>query len=151
YGNKIENNLVYDTMNYPGIMLATDHDPLPFSGTTPDRQRRALPLRWRLLERGSGVRSHHALPPGQGHPGRHYPGHRYLRLDVRRHPVQDGRRHMPDVAITNVKIDKSNNGAGILAMSGARGNAILSNVTITNSADDNIVTQPGSTFTIAGQ
>lgn len=34
YGNKIENNLVYDTMNYPGIMLATDHDPLPFSGQT---------------------------------------------------------------------------------------------------------------------
>jgi hypothetical protein len=34
YGNRIENNLVYDTMNYPGIMLATDHDPLPFSGQT---------------------------------------------------------------------------------------------------------------------
>ncbi|MEU4743029.1 CARDB domain-containing protein, partial [Actinosynnema sp. NPDC023658] len=34
YGNKVENNLVFDTMNYPGIMLATDHDPLPFSGTT---------------------------------------------------------------------------------------------------------------------
>nr|BFF21615.1 hypothetical protein GCM10025730_51360 [Promicromonospora thailandica] len=34
YDNSIENNLVYDTMNYPGIMLATDHDPLPFSGTT---------------------------------------------------------------------------------------------------------------------
>lgn len=30
----IENNLVYDTMNYPGIMLATDHSPLPFGGTT---------------------------------------------------------------------------------------------------------------------
>ena len=30
----IENNLVSDTMNYPGIMLATDHSPLPFSGTT---------------------------------------------------------------------------------------------------------------------
>ncbi len=34
YGNTIENNLVYDTMNYPGIMLATDHDPTPFSGQT---------------------------------------------------------------------------------------------------------------------
>ena len=34
YDNSIENNLVYDTMNYPGIMLATDHAPLPFSGTT---------------------------------------------------------------------------------------------------------------------
>ena len=46
---------------------------------------------------------------------------------------------MPNVAITNVRIDKSNNGAGILAMSGARGSATLSNVTITNSADGDIV------------
>ena len=55
---------------------------------------------------------------------------------------------MPNVAITNVRIDKSNNGAGILAMSGARGNATLTNVTITNSADGNIVIQPGSQFVI---
>lgn len=34
YGNTIENNIVSDTMNYPGIMLATDHDPLPFTGQT---------------------------------------------------------------------------------------------------------------------
>ncbi len=34
YGNTVENNVVSDTMNYPGIMLATDHDPLPFSGQT---------------------------------------------------------------------------------------------------------------------
>jgi hypothetical protein len=35
-------------------------------------------------------------------------------------------------------------------MSGARGNANLTNVTITNSADGNIVTQPGSQFVING-
>ena len=57
---------------------------------------------------------------------------------------------MPNVAITNVRIDKSNNGAGILAMSGARGSADLTNVTITNSADGNIVMEPGSSFTITG-
>jgi len=34
-------------------------------------------------------------------------------------------------AITNVRIDKSNNGAGILAHNGARGSATLTNVTIT--------------------
>ena len=56
---------------------------------------------------------------------------------------------MPNVAITNVRIDKSNNGAGILAMSGARGNATLTNVTITN-ATGNIVIQPGSQFVITG-
>ena len=56
---------------------------------------------------------------------------------------KNGGGNMPNVAITNVRIDKSNNGAGILAMSGARGNATLTNVTITNSADGNIVIQPG--------
>ncbi len=34
HDNSVENNLISDTMNYPGIMLATDHSPLPFSGTT---------------------------------------------------------------------------------------------------------------------
>ncbi|WP_239065350.1 hypothetical protein [Streptomyces sp. S4.7] len=57
---------------------------------------------------------------------------------------------MPGVVIDNVKIDKSNNGAGILAMSGARGSATLSNATITNSADGHVVTQPGSGFVITG-
>jgi hypothetical protein len=32
FGNTIENNLIYDTMNYPGIMLATDHSPQPSRG-----------------------------------------------------------------------------------------------------------------------
>ena len=52
---------------------------------------------------------------------------------------KNGGGNMPNVAITNVKIDKSNNGAGILAMSGARGNANLTNVTITNSNDPPLV------------
>ncbi|MGW2196673.1 hypothetical protein ACWCSH_30625, partial [Streptosporangium sp. NPDC001682] len=59
-----------------------------------------------------------------------------------------GGGNMPGVAITNVRIDKSNNGAGILAMSGARGSATLTNVTITNSAKGNIVKEPGSSFVI---
>jgi hypothetical protein len=57
---------------------------------------------------------------------------------------------MPAVAITNVRIDKSNNGAGILAQGSARGSANLSNVTITNSSKGNIVIEPGSSFTITG-
>jgi hypothetical protein len=61
-----------------------------------------------------------------------------------------GGGNMPGVAITNVRIDRSNNGAGILAMSGARGSATLTNVTITNSADGDIVRQPGTQFTITG-
>jgi hypothetical protein len=35
-------------------------------------------------------------------------------------------------------------------MAGARGNATLTNVTITNSAKGNIVTEPGSSFVITG-
>jgi len=36
-------------------------------------------------------------------------------------------------------------------MGGARGNANLSNVTITNSRDGDILKEPGSTFTFTGQ
>lgn len=53
-------------------------------------------------------------------------------------------------AVTNVKIDKSGNGAGILAMSGARGSATLANVTITGSAKGDVVVEPGSQFVITG-
>lgn len=45
-----------------------------------------------------------------------------------------------------MKIDKSNSGAGILAQGSARGDATLTNVTITNSATGDIVKAPGSTF-----
>jgi hypothetical protein len=57
---------------------------------------------------------------------------------------------MPGVAITNVRIDRSNNGSGILAMSGARGNATLTNVVITNPRDGDILVEPGSQFVITG-
>ena len=63
---------------------------------------------------------------------------------------KSGGGQVPNVAITNVRIDKSNNGAGILAMNGARGSATLTNVTITNSATGNIVIDPGSQFVITG-
>ena len=50
--------------------------------------------------------------------------------------------------INDVRISKSNNGAGIRAHGGARGSATLSNVTITDSADGNILVEPGSQFVI---
>ncbi|MFJ2651432.1 CARDB domain-containing protein [Streptomyces sp. NPDC087420] len=150
YGNKIENNLVYDTANYPGIMLATDHDPLPFTGQT-------------LIANNGLYRTGGAFWNEDQEFGaitlfaqsRDIPG-----VTIRDTDIYDstfdgiqfktGGGTMPGVVINNVKIDKSNNGAGILAMSGARGSATLTNVTITNSADGNIVTQPGSQFVITG-
>jgi hypothetical protein len=150
YGNKIENNLIYDTMNYPGIMLATDHDPLPFSGQTL--------IANNAIHRGGGVFWNEDQEFGAitlFAASRDITG-----VTIRDTEIHDstydgiqfktGGGNMPGVAITNVRIDKSNNGAGILAMSGARGSATLTNVTITNSATGNIVTQPGSTFVING-
>ena len=64
---------------------------------------------------------------------------------------KNGGGNMPDVKITNVRIEKSNNGSGILAMGGARGNAILSNVTVTSSRDGDVAKEPGSQFTFTGQ
>ncbi len=53
--------------------------------------------------------------------------------------------------ITNVRIDDSNNGgAGILAMGGARGSAVLTNVTITNSSSAHVGLNPGSQFVFSG-
>ncbi|WP_344831966.1 discoidin domain-containing protein [Actinocorallia longicatena] len=148
YGNTIENNLIYDTMNYPGIMLATDHDPLPFSGTTL--------IANNAIYRGGGVfwgedQEFGAITLFASTVD-------IVGVTIRDTDIYDstydgiqfktGGGSMPNVKVTNVRIDKSNNGAGILAMSGARGSATLTNVTITNSADGDIITQPGSTFTI---
>ncbi|MEU8008220.1 CARDB domain-containing protein [Micromonospora parva] len=148
YDNSIENNLIYDTANYPGIMLATDHDPLPFSGTT-------------LIANNGLYRTGGAFWNEDQEFGAItlFPATRdIVGVTIRDTDIVDstydgiqfknGGGNMPNVAITNVRIDKSNNGAGILAMSGARGNANLTNVTITNSADGNIVIQPGSQFVI---
>ncbi|MGK5440353.1 CARDB domain-containing protein [Micromonospora sp. URMC 105] len=148
YGNSIENNLVYDTMNYPGIMLATDHSPLPFSGTTLIANNglyRTGGAFWNEDQEFGAI----TLFPSTSD---------IVGVTIRDTDIHDstydgiqfktGGGNMPNVAITNVRIDKSNNGAGILAMGGARGNANLTNVTITNSADGDIVVQPGSSFVI---
>ncbi|GAB3889671.1 CARDB domain-containing protein [Kibdelosporangium lantanae] len=150
YGNSIENNLVYDTMNYPGIMLATDHDPLPFSGQT-------------LIANNALFRTGGAFWGEQQKFGaitlfaqnRDIPG-----VTIRDTDISDstydgiqfkgGGGTTPNVAITNVRIDRSNNGAGILAQGSARGSATLSNVAITNSAKGDIVVEPGSGFVISG-
>ncbi|GAA4226915.1 CARDB domain-containing protein [Streptosporangium album] len=150
YDNSIENNLIYDTMNYPAIMLATDHSPLPFSGTTL--------IANNGIHRGGGVFWNEDQEFGAI---TLFPSSRDITgVTIRDTDIYDstydgiqfktGGGNMPNVAITNVKIDKSNNGAGILAMSGARGSATLTNVTITNSATGDIVKQPGSGFVING-
>ncbi|MEO3816108.1 CARDB domain-containing protein [Plantactinospora sp. B24E8] len=150
YGNSIENNLIYDTMNYPGIMLATDHSPLPFSGQT-------------LIANNALYRTGGAFWNEDQEFGAItlFPATRdIVGVTIRDTEIHDstydgiqfktGGGNMPGVVISNVRIDRSNNGAGILAMGGARGSATLTNVTITNSATGNIVVEPGSTFVING-
>ncbi|GAB7046298.1 hypothetical protein JCM9534A_14240 [Catenuloplanes indicus JCM 9534] len=146
--NAIEGNLISDTANYPGIMLATDHNPLPFGGTTliaNNGLHRTGGAFWNEDQEFGAIT---LFPQGRDITG----------VVIRDTEITDstydgiqfktGGGTMPNVAITNVRIDRSNNGAGILAMSGARGNAVLTNVTITNSADGDIVIQPGSQFTV---
>ncbi|SMC74704.1 CARDB domain-containing protein [Kibdelosporangium aridum] len=150
YNNKIENNLIYDMMNYPGIMLATDHDPLPFSGQTLIANNglyRAGGVFWGEAQKFGAITLFAQNRDITG-------------VTIRDTEIVDstydgiqfkgGGGNMPNVAITNVRIDKSNNGAGILAQGSARGSATLNNVTITNSANGNIVVEPGSSFTITG-
>ncbi|NUK41234.1 discoidin domain-containing protein [Streptomyces lunaelactis] len=150
YGNTIENNLIHDTMNYPGIMLATDHDPLPFSGQTliaNNALHRTGGAFWNEDQEFGAIT---LFAAGQDIPG----------VTIRDTEIHDstydgiqfktGGGSVPGVAINNVRIDKSNNGSGILAMGGARGSATLTNVTITNSADGDVLIEPGSQFVING-
>ncbi|MET9588750.1 CARDB domain-containing protein [Streptomyces sp. NPDC006539] len=148
YGNKIENNLVYDTMNYPGIMLATDHDPLPFSGQTLIANNglyRTGGAFWGEAQEFGAITLFAS--------GLNIPGVMIRDTDIHDSTYdgiqfKSGGGATPDVKIKDVRISKSNNGAGIRAHGGARGSATLSNVAITDSADGNILVEPGSQFVI---
>ncbi|MGA5192740.1 CARDB domain-containing protein [Streptomyces exfoliatus] len=148
YGNTIENNIISDTMNYPGIMLATDHDPLPFSGRTlisNNALHRTGGAFWNEDQEFGAIT---LFAQGQPIPG----------VTIRDTDIHDstydgiqfktGGGEMPDVRITNVRIAKSVNGSGILAMSGARGSATLTGVTITDSAEGDVLIEPGSQFVV---
>ncbi|MGY0065478.1 CARDB domain-containing protein [Streptomyces sp. QTS137] len=148
HGNTIENNLIHDTMNYPGIMLATDHDPLPFSGKTL--------IANNALHRTGGAFWNEDQEFGAitlFAQGRDIPG-----VVIRDTGIHDstydgiqfktGGGAVPDVRIGNVTIDRSNNGSGVLAMGGARGSATLTDVTITGSAEGDVLIEPGSQFVI---
>ncbi|QIB42423.1 right-handed parallel beta-helix repeat-containing protein [Streptomyces aureoverticillatus] len=150
YGNRIENNAIADTANYPGIMLATDHDPLPFSGRTlisGNELFRCGGAFWGEAQEFGAITLFAA--------GRDIPGVTIQDTDIHDSTYdgiqfKSGGGAVPDVAITDVTIDRSNNGSGILAHGGARGSATLSRVTITGSAEGDVVVEPGSQFRITG-
>lgn len=150
FGNTVENNVISDTMNYPGIMLATDHDPIPFSGETL--------IAGNTLHRTGGAFWNEAQEFGAitlFAQATDIPG-----LTIRDTDILDstydgiqfktGGGRYPDVKITDVRIDRSNNGSGILAMGGARGNATLTNVTVSRSRDGDVTVEPGSQFVFDG-
>ncbi|AQS71067.1 CARDB domain-containing protein [Streptomyces pactum] len=148
YGNTIENNVISDTMNYPGIMLATDHDPLPFSGQTliaGNALHRTGGAFWGEAQEFGAIT---LFAQGQDIPGVTIRDTEILDSTYDGIQFKTGGGAMPDVRITGVRIDKSNNGSGILAMSGARGSATLTDVTITDSAEEDVRIEPGSQFRI---
>ncbi|MFG2326114.1 CARDB domain-containing protein [Streptomyces sp. NPDC048568] len=148
YGNTIEDNVISDTMNYPGIMLATDHDPLPFSGQTliaGNALHRTGGAFWNEDQEFGAIT---LFAQGQDIPGVTIRDTEILDSTYDGIQFKTGGGAMPDVKITNVRIDKSNNGSGILAMGGARGSATLTDVTITNSAEEDVTIEPGSQFRI---
>ncbi|MGC4940815.1 CARDB domain-containing protein [Kribbella sp. DT2] len=151
YDNKIENNLIYDTMNYPGIMLATDHDPLPFSGQTLIANNGLYRTGGAFWNEDQEFGAITLFPQNLPIPGVTIRDTEILDSTYDGIQFKTGGGVMANVAITNVRIDKSTNGSGILAMGGARGNATLTNTTITNSRDGNVLIEPGSQFTISGQ
>ncbi|MEU4269146.1 CARDB domain-containing protein [Streptomyces sp. NPDC026092] len=148
FGNTIENNIIADTMNYPGIMLATDHDPLPFTGQTliaNNALHRTGGAFWNEDQEFGAIT---LFAQGQPIPGVTIRDTDILDSTYDGIQFKTGGGEMPDVKITNVRIDKSNNGSGVLAMSGARGSATLTGVTITNSAEGDVLIEPGSQFVV---
>ncbi|MFI9111539.1 CARDB domain-containing protein [Streptomyces venezuelae] len=148
YGNTIENNIISDTMNYPGIMLATDHDPLPFSGQTlisNNALHRTGGAFWNEDQEFGAIT---LFAQGQPIPGVTIRDTEILDSTYDGIQFKTGGGEMPDVKITNVRIDRSVNGSGILAMSGARGSATLTGVTISNSAEGDLLVEPGSQFVV---
>ncbi|MFI9018075.1 CARDB domain-containing protein [Streptomyces griseus] len=150
YGNKIENNLISDTMNYPAIMLATDHDPLPFSGQTLIANNGLYRTGGAFWNEDQEFGAITLFPQNLPIPGVTIRDTDIIDSTYDGIQFKTGGGVMQDVKIENVRIDKSNNGSGILAMGGARGNATLTNVTITNSRDGHVLIEPGSQFTVAG-
>ncbi|MFJ8751922.1 CARDB domain-containing protein [Streptomyces sp. NPDC102441] len=150
HGNTIENNLISDTMNYPGIMLATDHDPLPFSGKTLIANNGLYRTGGAFWNEDQEFGAITLFAQGPDIPG----------VTIRDTDIHDstydgiqfktGGGTVPGVAIENVTIDKSLNGSGILAMGGARGSADLTDVTVTGSAQGDVLIEPGSQFVING-
>ncbi|MFC8104055.1 CARDB domain-containing protein [Streptomyces sp. NPDC057363] len=148
YGNTIENNVISDTMNYPGIMLATDHDPLPFSGQTliaGNALHRTGGAFWNEDQEFGAIT---LFAQGPDIPGVTIRDTDILDSTYDGIQFKTGGGAMPDVRVDNVRIDKSNNGSGVLAMGGARGSATLTDVTITNSAEEDVTIEPGSQFKI---
>ncbi|MFC9034634.1 CARDB domain-containing protein [Streptomyces arboris] len=150
YGNKIENNIIADTMNYPAIMLATDHDPLPFSGQTLIANNGLYRTGGAFWNEDQEFGAITLFPQNLPIPGVTIRDTDIIDSTYDGIQFKTGGGLMPDVKIQNVRIDKSDNGSGILAMGGARGNATLTNVTITNSRDGHVLIEPGSQFTISG-
>ncbi|MFD7702092.1 CARDB domain-containing protein [Streptomyces caelestis] len=148
YGNTIESNLIHDTMNYPGIMLATDHDPLPFSGRTLIADNGLYRTGGAFWNEDQEFGAITLFAQGPDIPG----------VVIRDTDIHDstydgiqfksGGGAVPDARITGVTIDRSNNGSGVLAMGGARGSATLTDVTITRSAEGDVVVEPGSQFVV---
>lgn len=150
YDNSAINNVISDTMNYPGIMVSSDHNPLPFSGETllsGNTLHRTGGAFWGAAQEFGAIT---LFASGRDVTGVTIEDTEIYDSTYDGIQFKTGGGAMPDVAIRNVVIDKSNNGAGILAHGGARGNATLENVTITDSATGHVVIEPGSQFTITG-
>ncbi|MGW1818729.1 CARDB domain-containing protein [Streptomyces sp. NPDC002125] len=150
YGNTIENNIISDTMNYPGIMLATDHDPLPFSGQTliaDNALHRTGGAFWGEAQEFGAIT---LFAAGQDIPGVTIRDTDILDSTYDGIQFKSGGGSVPGARITGVRIENSLNGAGILAHGGARGSATLTDVTITGSAEGDVVVEPGSQFVIEG-
>jgi hypothetical protein len=121
--NRVEDNLCYDTVTYPGVLVAQQFTSQPFSGTT-------------VVQRNSFVRAG---------------GHMYNQ-EQGAIKIYSGLQLQGPAAITNATFDTlaiTNAGSfGIAVVSMTSGAGTFSNVTVTNAARGGLGYDPGATFSI---
>jgi hypothetical protein len=142
--NRVEDNLCYDTVTYPGVLVAQQFTSQPFSGTT-------------VVQRNSFVRAGgHMYNQEQGAIKIFSQDGPISGLSVKDDtidsPTYSGLQLQGPAAITNATFDTlaiTNAGSfGIAVVSMTSGAGTFSNVTVTNAARGGLGYDPGATFSI---
>jgi hypothetical protein len=143
--NRIEDNLCYDTVTYPGILIAQQFTSQPFSGTTTLQRNTLVRAGGRMFNEEHGaIKVFSQQGPIVGLVLKD------LAIDS---PTFSGLLFQGPAELTNASVDHvAITGAGtygVLWRSSASGGAMFSNVTVSGSTQGGSFYEPGATFDVS--